>query len=241
MEIHEFEFDEVEHDVFEQRQTLRNEDAGTMELRLKTLLRQNPHTLAEELGTEAGPPSRLYKWDYLKSMLYTTDEELKSALRLVGAVEINGYWRIVDDLCNQAVLFQIVQKEKSGYGCFNLLDGNMIVEYLVDYCGFYPVLARHCLELYASTVDGRVWELDAKRVWVKLARWLIRLNDNRMEINNFMDLWSRIAMLKWPVSLDILEGVILVEQDGGRSWVYLLSDDLGFIYNNLTSVSQVMH
>ncbi|MFS7993660.1 putative sister chromatid cohesion protein Dcc1 [Helianthus anomalus] len=62
-----------------------------MELRLKTLLRQNPYTLAEELGTEAGLPSRLYKWDYLKSMLYATDEELKSALRFVGAIEINGY------------------------------------------------------------------------------------------------------------------------------------------------------
>ncbi|MFS7993661.1 hypothetical protein Hanom_Chr12g01096741 [Helianthus anomalus] len=56
-----------------------------------------------------------------------------------------------------------------------------------------------------------------------------------MEINNFMDLWSQIAILKRPVSLDILEGVILVEQDGGRSWVYLPSDDLGFIYNTLTS------
>ncbi|MFS7956525.1 putative sister chromatid cohesion protein Dcc1 [Helianthus anomalus] len=177
--------DEMELDEFEQRLSLRDEDAGMMEQRLKTLLLKNPYTLAEEAGFEAGPPSRLHKWDYLKSMLYATDEELKSALRLVGAVEINGYWRIVDDLCIHAVLYQIV----SGYAGFDPLDGNKIVEYLVGYCRFSRVLARHCLELYASTADGRVWELDAKRVRVELARWLIKLNDNRMEIHNFMDLW----------------------------------------------------
>ncbi|MFS7956524.1 putative sister chromatid cohesion protein Dcc1 [Helianthus anomalus] len=100
---------------------------------------------------------------------------------------------------------------------------------MVGYCRFSRVLARHYLELYASTADGKVWELDAKRVRVELARWLIKLNDNRMEIHNFMDLWGDIAMLERPVSLDILEGVILVEQDGDQSWVYL------------PSVSRVMH
>ncbi|XP_021973466.1 uncharacterized protein LOC110868576 isoform X2 [Helianthus annuus] len=202
-----------------QRLRIIDEDAGTLEQRLKTLLLENPYSLAEDAGFEAGPPSRLYKWGCLKSMLYVTDEELKSAIRLVGAVEINGYWRIVDDLCFHAVLYQIV----SGYAGFDPLDGNEIVEYLVGYCRFSRVLARHCLELYASTTDGRVWELDAKRVRVELARWLTKLNGNRMEINNFMDMWGHIAMLERPVSLDILEGVILVKQDGDQSWVYLPS------------------
>ncbi|KAI7750106.1 hypothetical protein M8C21_023018, partial [Ambrosia artemisiifolia] len=219
-ECDEMELDETEVDVF--AQSLSNEDAGTMEQKLKTILLQNPYTLDEDMGFEVGQPSRLHRWDNLKSALHATDEELKSALRRVSAVEINGYWRIVDDYCIGRVLYFLLLKVESNRHCpFIPLDGNKVVKYLGDRWGYSPVLARHCLELYASTTDGMVWELDTKRVCVEHARRILRCSRKRLTLQEFMGHWIHITL---PVSLDMLEGEILVEQDGDQSWIFLQSD-----------------
>ncbi|KAL8222906.1 hypothetical protein R6Q57_020305 [Mikania cordata] len=206
----------------------RDEDGGTMEQKLKALLLQNPYTLDEE--NEGGQKrSGLYKWDDLKSMFHAADEELKSALRLVSAIEINGYWRLVDDMCIDQVLYNLVWKADCEDWSFSSLDGSKVIKCLGDTWGLSPVLARHCLELYARTTDGRVWELDTKRVCVELARWVIKSNGKtRMKIEEFMRQWSCVGL---PVSLDMLEGEILVEEHGNHSWVYLpLLHPPGFIY-----------
>ncbi|KAD0559596.1 hypothetical protein E3N88_44074 [Mikania micrantha] len=207
----------------------RDEDGETMEQKLKALLLQNPYTLDEE--HEGGQKrSGLYKLDDLKSMFHAADEELKSALRLVSAVEINGYWRLVDDMCIDQVLYNLVWKADCEDWSFSSLDGSKVIKCLGDTWGLSPVLACHCLELYARTTDGWVWELDIRRVCVELARWVIKSNRRRrrMKIEEFMRQWSCVGL---PVSLDMLEGEILVEEHGNHSWVYLpLLHPPGFIY-----------
>lgn len=198
-----------------------------MEQRLRTLLLKNPYTLDEDI--KGVQKSGLYQWDDIKSMLNANDEELKSALMLVSALEINGHWRIVDDICIGQVLHYLVWMADTNDWSFSSLDVNKIVKSLGDTWGCPSVLARHCLEMYARTADGRVWELDIKRVCVELARWVIKSNGKRMEISYFMPQWSCAGL---PVSLDMLEGEVLVKHDGNFTWLYLPSDNNG---NTLTS------
>ncbi|KAM0068401.1 putative sister chromatid cohesion protein Dcc1 [Helianthus debilis subsp. tardiflorus] len=179
------------------------------------------------MGCEGGQPSGLYQWKDLKSMPQATDEELNSALKLVSVVEINGYWRIVDDLCISRVLYSLVWKAKALNWSLSSLDGDRFHPW-----GCSPAVARHCLELYASTTNGKVWELDTKRVSLELARWVLKSNGKRMELQKFMDHWSYVGL---PVSLDMLKEEILVEKHGDHACVYLLSDHKtltsGFVYS----------
>ncbi|KAM0000419.1 putative sister chromatid cohesion protein Dcc1 [Helianthus debilis subsp. tardiflorus] len=159
-----------ETDAVNQRLSLRDEDAGTMEQKLKALLLQNPYTLEkeeEEMGSEGGQPSGLYQWKDLKSMLHATDEELNSALRLVSAIEVNGYWRILDDLCIGRVLYSILWKANVLNWSLSSLDGDKVDR--LPTWGYSTAVAFHCLELYASTTNGRFWELDTIRVCLELA------------------------------------------------------------------------
>ncbi|KAL8265025.1 hypothetical protein R6Q59_023155 [Mikania micrantha] len=102
--------------------------AGTMEQKLEALLLENPYTHYEEKeGVEINYD--LYQWKDLKRMLHATDEQLKSALTLVSAVEINGYWRIVDDLSIDLVLCHLVlvadSEEDSSFSSF---DGDKVLQ-----------------------------------------------------------------------------------------------------------------
>ncbi|KAK1435701.1 hypothetical protein QVD17_01467 [Tagetes erecta] len=217
--------------VVSKRLCVRVKDGGvTMEQKLKTLVSQNPYTFEE--AVEGRETSGLYQWDDLKSTLHATDEELKSALSLVSAIEIDGYWRIVDETFIEKVLYHLVLEAESNNWSFSSLDGNKVAESLQDTYGFSPGLVRHCLGLYATTIYGKIWELNTERVCVELAKGVIKSHGKKMEIHDFMDQWSCVRM---PVSLDMLEGEILIEKDGDQVWVHLSTDSNG---NTLTSVSE---
>ncbi|XP_076956739.1 uncharacterized protein LOC143632028 isoform X2 [Bidens hawaiensis] len=56
--------------------------------KLKTLLLQNPYRCDEDNNMQV---SGLYQWDDLINRVQASDDELKSALRVLSAVEIKGY------------------------------------------------------------------------------------------------------------------------------------------------------
>ncbi|KAJ0678080.1 putative sister chromatid cohesion protein Dcc1 [Helianthus annuus] len=194
---------------------------GSMEFvrleKLKKLLLENPYTSGEM------PDCGLYRWDDLKREV-PDEEELASALRVLSAVEINGYWRFGWTLSS--------------------LDKIELVESLVDW-GFSKVVAHHCFQLYGRTTYGGGWEMDTTRVSLHVARRI--LANGKMKIGAFMEEWARHMPVELPLSLDILQGEVLVEQ----SSLYLPSDrfpgyfkngpnGIGRIYT-LTSVFRKMH
>ncbi|XP_076881690.1 uncharacterized protein LOC143529893 [Bidens hawaiensis] len=202
---------------------LRNEDPETLEQKLKALLLQNPYKVDEDL--QGGQKHGLHKWDDLKSMLDATDEELNTTLRRVSALEIDGHWRILEDMCIYQLLYFLVWVIDVNYWSYDSLDVNKVVEALGGGHHKYPhALVDHCFKLYASTTDGKVWQLDTKRVSMELARWILKDKNAKMEFQDFMTAWTCVGL---PVSVDMLEGDIVVEH---QSWVYLSSE-----HNALTS------
>uniref|UniRef100_A0A251T2W6 Putative sister chromatid cohesion protein Dcc1 n=1 Tax=Helianthus annuus TaxID=4232 RepID=A0A251T2W6_HELAN len=216
---------------------------GSMEFvrleKLKKLLLENPYTSGEM------PDCGLYRWDELKREVPgATDEELASALRVLSAVEINGYWRFVDDMYMNQLLLTIIWISTIKGWTLSSLDKIELVESLVDW-GFSKVVAHHCFQLYGRTTYGGGWEMDTTRVCLHVARRI--LANGKMKIGAFMEEWARHMPVELPLSLDILQGEVLVEQ----SSVYLPSDrfpgyfkngpnGIGRIYT-LTSVFRKMH
>ncbi|KAK9051616.1 hypothetical protein SSX86_028243 [Deinandra increscens subsp. villosa] len=199
---------------------------GTMELvevapridKLKTLLLENPYKFDEDNEMY---DSDLYQWDDLINKVQASDEELISALRILSAVEINGYWRTVDYKYMEKMLNTLINNAILNDWSLSSLDEKEVVESLVDE-GFSRVIAHHCLEVYGSKTNESVWELDKKRVCVHFARGILLAN-GKMKMESFMEEWIRKVPGGMVVSLDMLEGEILVEKLGIQLWIYAFS------------------
>ncbi|KAL0425479.1 UNVERIFIED_CONTAM: Sister chromatid cohesion protein DCC1 [Sesamum radiatum] len=66
------------------------------------LLSQNPYGFSETADMDVSEEREktrigLYRWDDLVDRLQASDEELRMGLRSLSAIEIDGYWRILDD------------------------------------------------------------------------------------------------------------------------------------------------
>lgn len=198
----------------------------TLEQNLKTLLSKKPYTFKEAFYGDSPPPSS-YRWDDLKSSLHATDEELKSALSLVSALEIDGYWRVADDDCISQWIYYLISESSLREWSLNSLDANQVVTVLQLQWGFSPVFSRNCLEFYARTTDEGVFVFDTKKAYVKLAQIVLHKFGGQhfggqMTIQDYIQHLSNVGM---PVNLDLLEDEILVHKDGDQDWVYLPSDD----------------
>ncbi|CAN0900433.1 Sister chromatid cohesion protein DCC1 [Linum grandiflorum] len=210
--------------------------AGTMELveiaprldRLKTLLVQKPYSSMDEIEAEEMLDDSkeneigLYRWGDLVDKIQASDEELRSGLQALSAVEIDGYWRIVDDKYMDTVLNMLLHNSVLNDWSLDALLEDEVVNCLVT-DGFPQRLAHHCLDVYGSKVDrseeGKncVWRLDERRVCVHFARQVLGVG--KMKLESFMDKWSKKIPDGMHLSLDMLEGEVLTEKIGIEMWV----------------------
>lgn len=207
---------------------------GNMELveiapkvdKLKLLLSRNPLKLGEltetdDLDEMIDNDKSLYRWDDLTDMIQASDEELRTALNAFSAIEINGYWRIVDESYMDAILNILLQNSILNDWSLNALNEDEVVGVL-ESDGFTRKIARHCLQVYGSKVDREsLWRLDERKVCVHFARGILR--GGKMKMESFMEEWRRKVPERMSVNFDILEAEVLTETLGIQTWVYAFS------------------
>lgn len=193
--------------------------------KLKLLMSQNPYTFSETSEMDISEVREktdigLYRWDDLVDRLQASDEELKSGLQSLSAVEIDGYWRILDHKYMNGIINMLLHNIVLNDWSINALDEDEVVGVL-EADGFPKTIAKHCLRVYCSKVDECKWKLDERRVCVQLAREI--LEEGKMKFETFMEKWTR----KFPegvlASFDMLEGEVLTEKLGVQTWVYSFS------------------
>ncbi|KAJ4825852.1 hypothetical protein Tsubulata_023367 [Turnera subulata] len=204
---------------------------GNMELlevaprldKLKLLLSQKPYSYEEALeDMEKDDKTGLYRWPDLVDMVQASNGELENGLMALSALEIDGYWRIVDEEYMDMILRMLLQNSILNEWSLDELDEDEVVSVLVA-DGFPCNIARHCLHVYGSkVVDGTVgrnaWRLDARRVGVHFARAILR--SGKMKMDNFMEEWLRKIPEGMNVSFSMLEGEVLTDKFGVETWVY---------------------
>jgi sister chromatid cohesion protein DCC1 len=207
--------------------------AGSMELvevaprldKLKLLLCVNPYRFGEEIEMkdleETEKSNRgLYKWDDLVQEVQASDDELRSGLQALSAVEIGSYWRIVDEKYMDTILRMLLHNSVLNDWSLDALNEDEVVG-MLESDGFPQELARHCLDVYGSKVDesvgSHVWRLDERRVCVHFAREILK--EGKRKTDSFMAEWLQKIPEGMHASFDMLEGEILTERLGVETWV----------------------
>lgn len=211
--------------------------SGNMELievapkldKLRSLLSEKPYTLEEyDSGNlEDNQECRrigLYNWNDLVDNIQASDEELRSGLQALSAVEINGYWRVVDERYMDMILGMLLKNSVLNDWSLNNLNEDEVVTTL-ESDGFPGVLARHCLHVYGNKVNEGMnscaWKLDEKRVCIHFAREILKGGKRKLE--SFMDELRQMIPEGMHPSFDLMEGEVLTERVGVETWVRAFS------------------
>ncbi|KAL5973308.1 hypothetical protein ACLOJK_029958 [Asimina triloba] len=182
--------------------------------KLRSLLADNPYRPDSEAAVDQ---ARLYSWADLASRIQASDEELKSGLRAISAVEIEGYWRTVDEELMGEVLAMLLHESVLNDWSLKALEGDGVAAAL-EADGFPRAVVIHCLEMLGSSESGGgVWSLDERRVCSHFARRV--LQRGKMKMESFMEEWGRSIPAGMRASLEMLEGEVLVDRIGMESWV----------------------
>ncbi|PIA32612.1 hypothetical protein AQUCO_04400063v1 [Aquilegia coerulea] len=207
---------------------------GVMELvevapkldKLKWLLAENPYKggeedFMEELSEMGGNWNNgLYRWEDLVDRVQASDGELREGLRAFNAVEICGYWRIVDEMYMGMVLSMVLHNSVLCGWSLGALNEDEVVGVL-ESDGFPREIARHCLEMYGNKVrdedGGYLWKLDERKVCVHFARSV--LSGGKMKMDSFMEKWMQKIPGGMIASFEMLEGEVLSERIGVETWI----------------------
>lgn len=211
---------------------------GNMELvevsprldKLKFLLSENPYGFYEASqmdDSEGGEKSDvgLYRWEDLVDRIQASDMELRSGLEALFAVEINGYWRILDEDYKDGILNMLLHNLVLNDWSFDALGEDEVVSVLVA-DGFPCQIAKHSLKIFGIKVDKGIggscsWRLDERRVCLHFARRILR--GGKMRLENFMEEWMKKVPEGMQATFDMLEGEVLSEKLGIETWIYSFS------------------
>ncbi|KAF6135332.1 hypothetical protein GIB67_027206 [Kingdonia uniflora] len=165
----------------------------------------------EEMGGYDG--FRLYRWEDLVDGVQASDDELRDGLRAISAVEINGFWRIMDEKYMGMILSMLLHNTVLNGWSFDALNEDEVVNVL-EIDGFPRTIGLHCLEIFGSKVDEDVglWRLDERRVCVHFAKSI--LSKGKMKMESFMEEWMQKIPSGMNAHFEMLEGEVLVERLG---------------------------
>ncbi|CAK4092921.1 unnamed protein product [Aphanomyces euteiches] len=194
---------------------------------LKALLMETPWTKEWCLMTRRSDSpikkkkrSNLYTLDELMDRLQHSSHEVRQILQQLHAIEIDGFWRIVDPAYAQDVMNQVLDVFVQQDWDF---DRTLTVDELESHLSITPAILAHCLRNYSSSIaDDGSFSLDP----VKIATFqAISLFDERKEwpVDEFMEKWGFRVPDGVSIDASMLRGLAILRQD---TLVYFPEDRL---------------
>ncbi|CAG7873946.1 unnamed protein product [Brassica rapa] len=207
---------------------------GNMELvevspkldKLKQLLLESPFGPGEVdammMDDDGSEKNRvLYTWSDLVNIIQASDEELLKGLESLSAIEIDGYWRVIDESYLDMILRMLLNNCVLNSWSFDDLDKEEVVSSLVA-DEFPTKLAGHCLRVFGSEVKGtNKWKLEPRLVCLHFARQVLR--EEKMRVERFMEEWKKKIPEGMEEKFEMLEGEVLTERIGIETRVYTFS------------------
>ncbi|CAH8354126.1 unnamed protein product [Eruca vesicaria subsp. sativa] len=206
---------------------------GNMELvevspkldKLKKLLMESPLNAGEvedAMMMDDGEKNlALYTWSDLVNTIQASDEELRKGLESISAIEIDGYWRVIDESYLDMILRMLLNNSVLNSWCFDGLDEEDVVSSLVA-DEFPSELAGHCLRVFGSEVkETNKWKLEPRLVCLHFARQVLR--EEKMRLESFMEEWKKKIPEGMEGKFEMLEGEVLTERIGIETRVYKFS------------------
>ncbi|WOK96497.1 sister chromatid cohesion protein DCC1 [Canna indica] len=188
--------------------------------KLKSLLHERPYKLNEDLEVESRGNVGLYRWHDLLEQIQASEQELKDGLKLFSAVEIDGFWRVIDGKTMDEILSMVLNNSILQGWPLNALKEDEVVSVL-ETDGYPQKIILHCLETFGIMVegsDGKLWSLDEKKVCLHFA--LVALGGGMMKLDIFLQKWKHSVPSGMQADLKMLEGEVLYEKLGFETWIH---------------------
>jgi hypothetical protein len=113
----------------------------------KQLLARCPYRGAE--GEDEVDRTKLVTWDELLRAVQASPAELRQGLTDMGALEIRGHWRVVEQTYfSQVTLLVLGLLAENDWSC-DAVSAEVCVEKLPQFC---PHVVKHCLKVYGNSV-----------------------------------------------------------------------------------------
>lgn len=130
--------------------------------RLRQLLAERPYRGdAADAESSAADRSGLYTLDDLRTRVQASDEQLRTALVELHAVEVDGFWRVLDTRTAEKTLKQLLILAAADGWNLQRLSLRRCIAALEPY-GVSPVTVRSCLNAYGSVASC---DADGTRPW----------------------------------------------------------------------------
>ncbi|KAJ3683505.1 hypothetical protein LUZ60_013732 [Juncus effusus] len=195
--------------------------------KLRSILKQRLYKLEEEEEELEGGFGKegLYTWRDLIGLVQASDEELREGLRALSAVEINGFWRIVDKKSINNVLNMVLTNSVLHDWPLNALVETEVLS-VMESDGFNSTIVKHCLEIFGSRVQKEseenkniLWGLDEKKVCVHFAEQVLGMNGGKMRLEGFVAKLMKNEPKGMRFDLEMLQGEVLFEKIGAENWI----------------------
>lgn len=196
--------------------------------KLKSLLSERPYN-EDDMGAEMETRG-LYRWEDLLEKIQASEEELRAGLKRLAAVEIEGYWRIVESKFMGCLLDVLILNCVQHDWPLNALKAADILP-MLEQDGYSRKIAMHCLEVYGNTIVGsaeegqhemsQVWCLNERLVCLHYAKQL--MSAGRWKLDDFMEAWMQNLPSGMQASMEMLKGEALLEKFGLDMWVHPFS------------------
>ncbi|KAI5074776.1 hypothetical protein GOP47_0010737 [Adiantum capillus-veneris] len=201
---------------------------------LKSLLNQRRYKEdTNSMDAEESTALGLYTWEDLLDNVQLSEKELREGLKFLAAVEIGGFWRLVDERFMQSVLELILLNTIQHDWSLHALKEDEVISVLVG-DGYSAQIAQHCLATFGRRCslpcdssaaseqscgsDSHVWELDERHVCLHYANQLLSAA-SKWRLDDFLEAWQQNLPSGLQASLDLLKGEVLVEKLGFDSWL----------------------
>ncbi|KAL9228796.1 hypothetical protein vseg_004336 [Gypsophila vaccaria] len=192
--------------------------------KLRLLLTQKPFSFEQAsqmdlISRSEEENSGLFRWDDLIGLIQASNVELRLALEALNAIEINGFWRIIDEKYMDSLLSTLLNNAILNDWSFDALPECDVISKLELDDGIPSQLASHCLIVYGNKVDddAHLWKLDEKRVCVQIAKRI--LMNGKVKMEKFMEEWMYKVPAGMQASFDMLKSEVLTERIGVEIWV----------------------
>ncbi|KAI9014689.1 sister chromatid cohesion protein Dcc1 [Gaertneriomyces semiglobifer] len=191
--------------------------------RLRSLLSQSYYTGPVDESRNVGKRQEgiqtleMLDFDALKSRIQASDAELTAGLEELGAVCLDGFWRLLSPEYQESTLkFILVSaaaediplERMSLSGCLDMIDEEDIP----------PSIVKHILQFYAERTETSETDTIYTLSQYKIARFfgkqlLASAEATRFSVKTFMERWRAQVPETLTISLDMLQGLCLIDPE----------------------------
>ncbi|XP_008185811.1 sister chromatid cohesion protein DCC1 [Acyrthosiphon pisum] len=167
-----------------------------------------------ELEKEVLATSEMYTFEHLSAKIQASDNELKDALKEMGAFQIDGNWRVLDfeyECRALSFLLNLIDEQSWPYNTIPMDETLNILGELLP-----PVILQHIIDQYSTwCVSSNLSQTHRSLIEDKVCRFmavgLLRPCD-KFNLTDFKTAWQGSVPEGMITNLKQLDGTVLVDQ-----------------------------